>query len=259
MTAPSWPRLAARLLRPQVTTVRGRWRAQGSSGTFAHRVPDAWVTLDARGRLAEGFDVRHVLQPQLERGDYCTAVGPVTEVEHDGRPGWRVGLAPPPHKQGVLLLTVDAATGLVVEQRNDSGGHVVELFDLVVDEPLDGAVFAARLERDAAAARDRSRWDLAQRRPVPTPQWFPWRRTGTDGPRLVVVEDDRGAGSVGRSPLGQVAPAVEWVPPEQVHRFDHRGESWAVGAEPAMSAGEARRVVDEVLDFPHRTLDGPRS
>ncbi len=259
MSAPGWPRLAARLLRPQVTTVRGRWLARGTSGSFAHRAPDAWVTLDEQGRPSQDFDVRHALRPQFERGDYCTAVGPVTPVEHDGRPAWQVGLAPPPHKRGVLLLTVDDASGLLVERRNTTGGHVVALVDLVVDEPLDDAVFAAQTERDREHARERARWELAQHRPVPTPQWFPWRRTSPEVPGLVVVEADRGAGSVGRAPLGQAAPAADWMVPEQVHRFEHRGESWAVGSQPPMTAADARRVVDEVLDHPRRALDGPRS
>jgi hypothetical protein len=260
VSAPGWPRLAARLLRPQVTTVRGRWRAHGASGTFAHRAPDEWVTLDEHGRRSDAYDVRHTLRPQFERGDYCTAAGPVTAVEHDGRPAWRVALVPPPHKRGLLLLTVDDATGLLVEQRNATGGHTVELVDLVVDEPLADEVFAAQVELDLEHAHDRARWDLAQHRPVPTPQWFPWRRCGSEGPGLVVVESDRGRGSVGRARLGQPAPAADWLAPDLVHRFEHRGESWAVGSRPPMTAVDARRVVDEVLDHAGaRSLDGGRS
>ena len=250
MTAPTWPRLAARLLQARVTTLQGTWRTHDARGTFAHRSPDEWTTLDHAGRPSEDRDVRHLLRPQFERGDYCTAAGPVTQVVHDGRPAWRVELAPPPHKRGRLALTVDDATGLLVGKENTGGGHLWALHDLVVDEPLDDAVFARQAACDADAATDAARYDLANRRPVPTPQWFPWRRGWSDTPQLRVVEADRGTGSVGRAPLGTPAPVADWVEPGHVHRLDHRGWSWAVSSELPMSPADARRVVEEVVDLP---------
>ena len=64
-----------------------------------------------------------------------------------------------------------------------------------------------------------------------------------------VVEDDHGGGYVARAPLGQEPPAAEWTDGAHVHRLDHRGWSWAVGSTPAMSAEDARRVVEQVVDL----------
>jgi hypothetical protein len=230
--------------------VQGRWRTSEAAGTFAHRAPDEWVTLDLDGRLSDGYDARQSLRPQFARGGWCTAAGPVREVRHDGRRAWQVDLVPPPRKQGRLTLTVDDATGLLVRQEHESGRHLVELSALVVDAPVDDAVFAPQAERDREAARDAARYDLAHRRPVPTPQWFPWRRGWFDAPELRVVETDRGTGSVGRAPLGQEAPVSEWSEPAHVHRLDHGRWSWAVSGEQPMTAQDARRVVEQVVDVP---------
>lgn len=252
MSAPSWPRLAARLLRPQVRTVQGRWRMHEASGTFAHRSPDGWVTLDQQGRLSQGYDVRHTLRPDFQRGDYCIPAGQVTQVQHDGRLAWRVEVVPPPHKRGLLALTVDDASGLLVRQENAEGGYLVELLDLVVDEPVDDEVFAPQAEQDLESARVVARYGLAHRRPVPTPKWFPWRRGYFEAPGLWIVEADRGGGCVGRAPLGQQAPAADWAGPAQVHRLEHRGWSWAVSSQPPMSPQDAQRVVEQVVDYEDR-------
>lgn len=249
MSAPSWPRLAVRMLRAEVSTLQGRWRTSEAAGTFAHRAPDEWVTLDRDGRLSDAYDARQCLRPTFARGDWCTA-GPVRQASHDGRPAWEVTLVPPPQRQGRLALTVDDATGLLVRQEHDPGRHLVELTALVVDAPVDDALFAPQAERDREAARDSARYDLAHRRPVPTPQWFPWRRGWFEAPELRVVEADRAPGSVGRAPLGQLAPVSEWSEPAHVHRLDHRGWSWAVGSEQPLTAQDARRVVEQVVDVP---------
>ena len=251
MSALSWPRLYARLRRPQVTTLQGRWRTHEASGTFAHRAPDEWVTLGPDGRPSEGFAVQHLLRPEFSHGDYSSAAGPVREVEHEGRPAWQVDLTPPPHKRGLLTVTVDAATDLLVRKQN--APYLAEVVDLVVDAPLDDAVFAPRVEADRAAARETARYDLARRRPVPTPRWWPYRRGWAQAPDVWVVEDDHGDGYVARAPLGQEPAAAEWTGGAHVHRLDHGGWSWAVGSTPAMSAEDARRVVEQVVD-----LDGSR-
>jgi hypothetical protein len=235
-----------------VSTLQGGWRTRDASGTFAYRAPDRWVTLDQHGQLSDGYDVRQTLRTEFERGDYCTAAGPVTEVEHDGRRAWRVDLAPPPHKQGLLTLVVDDDAALLVKQENAAAGHLEELFGIVVDAPVQDAVFAPQTERDLEQALDAARYELARRRPVPTPQWFPWRRGWFDAPELRVVEADRGTGSVGRAPLGQQAPVANWLSEAQVHRLDHGGWSWAVCSELPMSPADARRVVEEVVDLPDR-------
>jgi hypothetical protein len=252
VTTPSWPRLAARLLRARVSTVQGRWRTREAAGTFAHRAPDEWITLDDDGRPSQRYDVRHTLRPAFERGDYCTAAGPASRVRHDGRPAWQVSLVPPPHKRGLLTLTVDDATGLLVRQEHTTAGLVAELTDLVVDATVEDAVFALQAGRESTHTREVARYDLAHRRPVPTPQWFPWRRGWFDAPELRIVEADVGEGAVGRAPLGQEPPVPDWAAPAHVHRVDHRGWSWSVSSEPPMSPEAARRVVEQVLDLEDR-------
>lgn len=166
--------------------------------------------------------------------------------------GHRQRAQPPPHKRGLLALTVDDASGLLVRQENAEGGYLVELLDLVVDQPVDDAVFAPQAEQDLESARVVARYGLARRRPVPTPQWFPWRRGYFEVPGLRVVEADRGTGAVGRAPLGQQAPAADWAGPAQVHRLEHRGWSFAVSSQPPMSPQDARRVVEQVVDHEDR-------
>jgi len=248
MSAPGWPRLAARLLSAQVSTVQGGWRTHEAMGTFAYRSPDDCTTVDDAGRLSQGYDVRHTLRPSFQRGDYRTAAGPVRQVRHDGRLAWRVELTPPPHKQGLLALTVDDATGLLIKKENVTAGYLAELFDLVVDRPVDDAVFEPQRQRDRQVADEAALYALAHRRPVPTPPWFPWRRGWADAPDLRVVEADRGTGSVGRAPAGQQAPVSDWIDQPHVHRLDHRGWSWAVSSEVPMSPADARRVVEQVID-----------
>jgi hypothetical protein len=249
VTTPGWPRLAAQAQRLRVATLQGQWRTARATGTFAYRSPHQWVTLAEHGGLSEDYDVRRTLLPEFERGDYCTPAGPVRQVEHSGRPAWQVDLVPPPHKRGLLTLVLDRETGLLLKEENATGGHLEELFGLSVDAALDDAVFAAQVERELESARDAARYELARRRPVPTPQWFPWRRGWFEGPELRVVEDDRGVGSVGRAPRGQPAPVTEWPADSHVHRLDHRGWSWAVASERPMSAEDARRVVEQVVDL----------
>lgn len=248
MIAPGWPRLATRLLSAQVSTLQGRWRTHEATGTFAYRSPEDFTTLDDAGNPSHRHDVRHTPRPTFERGDYCTAAGPVTQIRHDGRPAWRVELAPPPRKQGLLALTVDDATGLLVKKENAAGGYLAELYDLVVDGPVDEAVFSQQRQRDKEAADEAALYALANRRPVPTPRWFPWRRGWVESPELQVIEADRGTGSVGRAPAGQQAPVSEWINQEHVHRLDHRGWSWAVSSEVPMSRDDAQRVVEQVTD-----------
>lgn len=248
MSAPGWPRLAARLLTAQVSTLQSRWRTREATGTFAYKSPDECTTLDDAGRLSQRHDVRHTLRSSFQRGDYCIAAGPVSQVEHDGRRAWKVELIPPAHKQGLLALTVDDATGLLVKKANKTAGVVAELCDLVVDGPVDDAVFEPQRQRDGQAADEAALYALAHRRPVPTPRWFPWRRGWGDGPDLRVIEAERGTGSVGRAPAGHQAPVSEWIDQPHVHRLDHRGWSLAVSSEVPMSPEDARRVVEQITN-----------
>lgn len=248
---PSWPRLAGRLATARVATLQGRWRyvedGRTSTGTFAHRAPDDWATFDEAGALDHEHSAQRLGALVLERGeDYHRPAGPVRAVEHAGRPCWEVALEPPAHKSGLLVLTVDDATGLCLRTANPDHGFVHELLDVVVDEPVDDAVLAPLRAEQAEHERMSRLYRLHGQRPVPTPRWFPWRRGWDEGPGLRVVEFDGGTGSVGRAPLGEQAAVEEWLEDATVHRFDHGGWSWAVASEPPVSEQDARRVVEQV-------------
>lgn len=253
VSAPSWPRLAARLATAEVATLSGRWRTRGDgpvrTGSFAFRWPDDWAVTGEDGRPAEEHAVSWCLRSEFEPDGWCTAAGPVVPAVHDRRPAWQVELLPPPGERGLLTVVVDDATGLLLRKANAQHDVERELLDLVVDGPLDDALFAAQRAREAEHDRDRRRYDLALRRPVPTPRWHPWRRAFSDGPDVVVVDTDRGTGSVGRAPLGRPAPVADWLSDPHVHRLDARGWSWAVASETPMSVEEAQRVVAEVVEL----------
>jgi hypothetical protein len=62
--------------------------------------------------------------------DFTQATGPPTQTRFLGRDAWQVELRPPPHKPFPLTLIVDAATGLVLQQRNDGFHSVAEWEEL---------------------------------------------------------------------------------------------------------------------------------
>src|SRR3954471_4854532 len=51
--------------------------------------------------------------------DFTRPTGPPTETRFLGRDAWQVELGPPSHKPFPLTLIIDAATGLVLHQRNN--------------------------------------------------------------------------------------------------------------------------------------------
>ena len=73
--------------------------------------------------------------------DFTRPTGPARAVTHLGRPAWEVELAPPPHKPYPLRLVVDAATGLVLEQRVEAVGAVDAWTELSMGDPLDPSLF----------------------------------------------------------------------------------------------------------------------
>ncbi|MFE3544870.1 hypothetical protein ACFXK0_18070 [Nocardia sp. NPDC059177] len=74
--------------------------------------------------------------------DFTTPTGPVGVTTFLGRPAWTVELAPPPRKPYPIQLVVDRATGIVLQQRSDSAGTVLdEWSELTVGAELDDALF----------------------------------------------------------------------------------------------------------------------
>lgn len=105
---------------------------------------------------------------ELVGDDYTRPTGPVGATTHAGRSAWTVELAPPPHKPHPMQVVVDAATGVVLQQRVDAVGAVDEWVEITVGGPADPSLFrwtgptrAAPTAAEAAAPEhraERERW-----------------------------------------------------------------------------------------------------
>jgi hypothetical protein len=100
-----------------------------------------------------------------EGNDFTHPTGPPSPTEMLGRPAWAVEVAPPPHKPFPLTMVVDAETGIVLHERNDGFGSVVEWTEIAFGAELpdklfewDGEVLAPR---DHTVERER---EMSQRR-----------------------------------------------------------------------------------------------
>ncbi|MGH8891384.1 MAG: hypothetical protein ACRDV3_16685, partial [Acidothermaceae bacterium] len=97
-----------------------------------------WIWLDGaelpaafpKASTAWGWDDQQIVErPQLSRwdgNDFTRPTGPVEPVVLLGRSAWSVELAPPRHKPFPITIVVDAETGVLLQQRNDGFGSVVE-------------------------------------------------------------------------------------------------------------------------------------
>lgn len=74
--------------------------------------------------------------------DFTRPTGPPRRATFLGRDAWEVTLAPPAHKEGDLVMVVDAVDGRVLEQRNTVHGTFLRWEELRVVEPFDDDVFA---------------------------------------------------------------------------------------------------------------------
>lgn len=98
-------------------------------------------------------------------GDFTQPTAPPTATRFLERDAWQVELRPPSHKPFPLALIVDAATGLVLQQRNDGFHSVVEWEEVEFDVVLPDELFVwdgesqpppdHRPEQDADMARRR--------------------------------------------------------------------------------------------------------
>jgi len=118
-------------------------------------------------------------------GDFTTPTGPVTPTTFLDRAAWAVELAPPQHKPHPLQLVVDAATGLVLQQRNDGFGYREEWVAFVVGEGMDDDLFTwSGPARDEADERARHRAE-DEREMARRVEWF--ARNVTPSPLRVTV------------------------------------------------------------------------
>jgi hypothetical protein len=97
--------------------------------------------------------------------DFTKPAGPAVATSYLGRDAWQVEILPPPHKLFPLTLVVDAATGLVLSQRNDGWRSATEWVELEVGADVSDDLFSwdgpTRPAPDRAAERDR---EIAERR-----------------------------------------------------------------------------------------------
>ena len=253
---PSWPQLCGWMGTVELRTLRCAWRSREGGETrsgralYARDEDDLWEVTDASGRPSYEHGPQELLGLRFERGDdYHRAAGPVVATTHDGRPCWEVSLLPPAHKSGQLVLRVDDETGLCLRLHNADHDRLLELTEVEVDVDLPAELFATAREQEARRERETELYHLVNRRPPPTPRWFPWRRGYLEAPSCWVVEGASGEGMVSRAPLGQV-PVTGYFEPDdpEVVRLDHAGWSWAVVAEPPLDLPTARQVVEQVVE-----------
>lgn len=84
-------------------------------------------------------------------GDFTIPTGPERAVTFLGRRAWHVELAPPPHKPYPMQMTIDARSGLVLRQGNDTFGSFHEWTALDTEAELPDELFTFDPETDALA------------------------------------------------------------------------------------------------------------
>ena len=134
-----------------------RWRIE-TPGGFLQSLSDGRRVLewDSPGGLPRQLPARVLNGPgpdavlllsalparEWRSGDYHEPAGePVRDVVL-GRPCWRVDLLPPAHKQGLLSLWVDEATGARLRMANEDWGFVEEFVELELDVDLGPDAFS---------------------------------------------------------------------------------------------------------------------
>jgi len=155
-----------------------------------------WIWLDEaelptafpKASTAWGWSDQQIVErPPLSRwdgNDFTRPTGPVEPTSLLGRRAWAVELAPPSHKPFPITIVVDAETGVVLQERNDGFGSVVEWTEITFDADLPDELFmwtGEVLERpDHGAEHER---EMAKRRQwLETASWsaFDARKARTD-------------------------------------------------------------------------------
>ena len=177
--------------------------------------------------------------------DFTQPTGPPTATRFLGREAWQVEVRPPPHKPFPLTLIVDAATGLVLQQRNDGFHSVTEWEELEFDVTLPDELFVwdgdSRPPPDHRAEHEA---DMARRR-----QWLDGNGIGPLHLTLPVelmlheqVDDGTFHASLHAGINGSLARRLHSDEPwdttrnwPHVHQWTSNGWDWWLGTDLPMS------------------------
>lgn len=82
----------------------------------------------------------HRIRGDVELFGFGEPIGPIERTQYLGRPAWRFAFAAPPHKPYDMLVVIDDATGLTLEQRFGDAS-LARWTEFTTDETPDTAVF----------------------------------------------------------------------------------------------------------------------
>jgi len=140
------------------------WEAHANVPTALPRRSAFWGWPDSPLTQRRGMD-------DWSGDDFTRPTTPARPTAFLGRAAWEVELSPPPHKPFSLTLIIDAATGLVLHQRNEGFHSVAEWEEIEFDVALPDELFVwdgdsrpppdHRAEHEADMAR-RRQWLAGQ-------------------------------------------------------------------------------------------------
>ena len=188
--------------------------------------------------------------------DHDAQDGPVpTAATHAGRAAWALELTPPYRTHRAVQIVVDAETGMLLQQRDDERGHVIEWSDIVVGADLDPSVFTwdgpvvtwaqqlAEAQRDGE--RQQAQWEQTRER-------WTLEQLGTKHVSITVVADllvrDLDDDGTLHASLGELG---------SVDRRPRSDSSWPEVDRDNDDDGLVQRWSDERWDWAVRTYDTP--
>lgn len=109
------------------------WRRNDSAMIASRYDGPAWA--------GNGSELAHRRsREEVELFGFGQPIGPIERTEYLGRAAWRFAFAAPSHKPYDMRVVVDAATGLVLEQRFGDAS-ITRWTTFLTGEPLDPALF----------------------------------------------------------------------------------------------------------------------
>jgi hypothetical protein len=127
------------------------WRRSDTGMIASRYTGPAWA--------GEGSELaHHRSREEVEVFGFGQPIGPIEHTEYLGRSAWRFAFAAPPHKPFDMRVVIDAATGLILEQRFGDAS-TARWTSFVTGEQIDSALFRwdgpSTSEQDMRAAQQR--------------------------------------------------------------------------------------------------------